>query len=115
MAAQLDSSPSSQSNSTCIQDHWTENEKVVGVRVRDVIDLYVLSQTHFKLFNGSNGQPAITDEQLRAFVIPPWPFEHTQVQLYRLLTRRETNQTQFKDLLRMHREAAEKMIEETSK
>lgn len=96
------------------QSHWTENEKVVGVCIRDMIDLYTNSQAHFRAFDGSGKFPRITDEQLRAFVAPSCPFQRTQIKLYRLLTRRTTGQSQFKDLLRVHRETAEKMISESA-
>ena len=92
----------------------TEHEKLLGVKIKDMIDLYTLSQTHFRQFDGNNGAPFLTDEQLRAFIIPPWPFEHSQIQLYRLLTRRKTGQQQFKDLIRQHKAAAEKMLSEST-
>jgi hypothetical protein len=86
----------------------TDRERAVGVRVGDMLKLYTQAQTHFRTL------PTLTDEQCRSFVCAACPFRFTQVEMYKLLTRRQTSQKQFLDLLAKHKEAADKMLGEAA-
>ena len=83
----------------------TEGEKLVGVTVKEIMTLFKDAQSHFRLF------PELTDEQCRHYICSRCPFRFTQIEMYKILTRRSTGQEQLKGILDQHEKAMKQLLQ----
>ena len=83
----------------------TEGEKLIGVTVKEIMTLFTDAQSHFRLF------PELTDEQCRHYICNQCPFRYTQIEMYKILTRRSTSQEQLKGILDQHEKAMKQLLQ----